>query len=73
MTKEESEELTRSSEATRKRAVLVRVADHYARVEKKRQKLADGRPVNLRDAVGRLPRPRTRDRGNSEFVATVRS
>ena len=34
LTKEESEELTRSSEATRKRAVLVRVADHYARVEK---------------------------------------
>ena len=42
MTEEESEELTRSNEATRVTAERVRAADSDARAEKKRQKVASG-------------------------------
>ena len=46
MTEEESEELTRSNEATRVKAERVRAADNDARVEKKRQKVASGLTPN---------------------------
>ena len=45
-TKEESEVLLRSCEATRNRALLARAADHHARAEKKQQRLAGKKPVN---------------------------
>ena len=51
-TKEEAEELSRSNEAIRDRALLARAADYHARAEKKRQRLAGTKPVNPRTRCG---------------------